>query len=56
MRDVGTFCTTGPAVYSAAIFGCCNLIMGNIRFGPTVIEELVATYKLPQWCTAEQLP
>lgn len=39
-------------MHTVAIFGCGNLLMGDDGYGPTVVKELTAKYKLPQWATA----
>jgi coenzyme F420 hydrogenase subunit delta len=38
--------------YSAIIFGCGNLIMGDDGFGPAVVEELNTKHSLPESVTA----
>jgi coenzyme F420 hydrogenase subunit delta len=37
-----------PNESKTMIFGCGNLIMGDDGFGPAVIEQLQATYQLPE--------
>jgi coenzyme F420 hydrogenase subunit delta len=43
----GTVCTMKPEKYKVMIFGCGNIIMGDDGYGPAVVDELNARYKLP---------
>lgn len=37
-----------PTKYTTMVFGCGNVIMGDDGYGPAVVDELNARYKLPE--------